>query len=204
MQYVNKAKRLKVIGPVVLVAILCLAVVAQGQGDGQSPKPPTSTESLATYLPVFGEDRGLRDALPRETADNLADVAAAGPELHPELSRFALAIGSGASVYLVPTDDGVCAVYTAEDLGSPTCASMEEVSSGKPIYGELLGGCTVSEDHSGPPDCQENRVTGIAPGSSSVELTLGDGEIVLGRVSNGVFTVVVDPTAYVTEVSPGK
>lgn len=201
MRFMKNSAVAKVAIPVALIAVLCLAVVAQGRDDDNPASEPTPSETLAKYFRVFAEDRESDDAIPGGVGESFRKSGATGPQIAADGSRRALTVAPDGAIYLAPTDEGVCAVVSNGEYGSPTCATLDEVERGVPVFGELLRGCEVDKDHSGPPTCKENLVIGIAPGASAVTLGLGDDSTASAKVSNGVFAVAIDPDAYVEGVT---
>jgi hypothetical protein len=185
--------------------IVAGTVVAQGR-DGSDGTHRESTAqrvppTVADRVPVLETAKTPSDELPAELSVSLsAPRDPGGPTMYPMEARRAIALDGKASIYLIPTSDGVCVAYVNQEAVSPNCATAAQIEAGEPVYATVYTECTSV----GPPPatCGKQFVYGIAPrGAAAAEVRLAGGESVAARVSRNAFVIGLDPAAELSGVT---
>jgi hypothetical protein len=176
--------------------VIALVASAQGGDTGRSPATPSLDAARPAEFAALRAERTAEDALPGSLASQLSGPGARGRQLFPSLSRKAITTGA-TTVYLVPSNQGVCALTTASthEGSGVSCATSDDVDTGMLGPSYLYVGCEKS-DAEKDPECRALELFGLAPdGITRVVARLADGSALSAGVTNNAYLISTDAAA---------
>jgi hypothetical protein len=177
---------LAVVGTVVVVG------VAQGEDPAGPPAAdlPTVGQQPAVGLSALERARTADDVLPAEIASSLAGPQGpSGLALETDRSRKGVAKPDGRAVYLVPSNQGACAVHLSDvAVAGLSCNDQDKLGGAVgPSY--TYSDCKMADGRS---DCGPIALYGVAPdGVTKVVVELGDGGTASESVTDNVYLIDV-------------